>query len=106
MSRRPRSGSVPVPLVLRLPFALALIAFAAWRGERWLLPIGVLLAMPVIWWGSLALLVACVALKRDQIEDRVEAVGEMVREEMIGAIELSVPLVVDVGVGANWDEAH
>jgi hypothetical protein len=61
-------GSVPIPLVLRLPFALALIAFAAWRGERWLLPIGVLLAMPVIWWGSLALLTASVALKRDDIE--------------------------------------
>jgi hypothetical protein len=59
---------VPIPLVLRLPFALALIAFAAWRGERWLLPIGVLLAMPVIWWGSLALLTASVALKRDDIE--------------------------------------
>ena len=39
-------------------------------------------------------------------EDQVEAVGAMVRDEMIGAIELSVPLVVDVGVGANWDEAH
>ena len=61
-------GSVPVPLVLRLPFAVALIVFAAWRGERWLLPIGVLLAMPVIWWGSLALLTASVALKRETIE--------------------------------------
>ncbi len=39
-------------------------------------------------------------------EDQADAVGEMVREEMIGAIELSVPLVVDLGVGKNWDEAH
>jgi len=39
-------------------------------------------------------------------EDRAEAVGEMVREEMIGAIELKVPLVVDLGIGTNWDEAH
>jgi DNA polymerase-1 len=25
---------------------------------------------------------------------------------MAGAAQLKVPLVVDVGVGANWDEAH
>ena len=65
-------GSVPIPLLARLPIALAVIVFAAWRGERWLLPIGVLLAMPVIWWGSLALLTASVALKRDVIEDRFD----------------------------------
>jgi hypothetical protein len=67
-------GSVPIPLALRLPIAAAVIAYAAWKGKRWLLPIGVLLAMPVIWWGSLALLVACVALKRDEIEAWIEAV--------------------------------
>ena len=65
-------GSVPIPLIARLPVAMAVIAFAAWRGERWLLPIGVLLAMPVIWWGSLALLTASVALKRDDIEARFD----------------------------------
>ena len=65
-------GSVPIPLIARLPFALAIIAFAAWRGQAWLLPIGVLLAMPVIWWGSLALLTACVALQRDAIEARFD----------------------------------
>jgi hypothetical protein len=66
-------GSVPIPLLARLPFAIGIIAFAAWRGQRWLLPIGVLLAMPVIWWGSLALLTACVALKREEIEERIDA---------------------------------
>jgi len=66
-------GSVPVPLILRLPVAIAVIAVAAVSGRRWLLPIGVLLAMPVIWWGSLALLTACVALKREEIEARIES---------------------------------
>jgi DNA polymerase-1 len=32
-------------------------------------------------------------------------VGE-VRQRMAGAAELRVPLVVDAGIGANWDEAH
>jgi hypothetical protein len=66
-------GSVPIPLMARLPFAIAIIAIAAWKGWRWLLPIGVLLAMPVIWWGSLALLTACVAIKRDEFEKRLDA---------------------------------
>jgi DNA polymerase I-like protein with 3'-5' exonuclease and polymerase domains len=30
----------------------------------------------------------------------------MVRHEMASAMELSVPLVVDLGTGHNWDEAH
>jgi DNA polymerase-1 len=38
--------------------------------------------------------------------DRVEEVGAKVRELMQGAADLAVPLVVDVGVGDNWDEAH
>jgi DNA polymerase-1 len=38
--------------------------------------------------------------------DAVEAVREGVRARMEGAASLSVPLVVDVGVGANWGEAH
>jgi len=39
-------------------------------------------------------------------EDRVDVVAEQVRRLMAGAAELRVPLLVDVGVGANWDEAH
>nr|NLD40435.1 DNA polymerase I [Actinomycetales bacterium] len=35
----------------------------------------------------------------------LEAVTTLLREEMAGAITLSVPLDVSVGVGANWREA-
>ncbi|HEY1889831.1 MAG TPA: DNA polymerase I [Steroidobacteraceae bacterium] len=38
--------------------------------------------------------------------DAVERVSDAVRERMAGAAELRVPLRVDVGTGANWDEAH
>jgi DNA polymerase-1 len=38
--------------------------------------------------------------------DAVDAVREGVRHHMSTAAELRVPLKVDVGVGANWDEAH
>lgn len=39
-------------------------------------------------------------------EDLLEPVREQIRQRMSGAAELAVPLLVDVGVGANWDEAH
>jgi DNA polymerase-1 len=38
--------------------------------------------------------------------DEVERLSEMVRAEMSGVADLKVPLVVDVGVGASWAEAH
>ena len=38
--------------------------------------------------------------------DAVEQVSTAVRERMVNAASLSVPLRVDVGTGANWDEAH
>ena len=62
------SGSVPIPLLVRLPVAVVVIIWAALGDRRWALPIGVLLAMPVIWWGSFAILTASVALERDRIE--------------------------------------
>jgi DNA polymerase-1 len=39
-------------------------------------------------------------------QEAVEAVKGPIAERMIGAAELKVPLRVEVGVGANWDEAH
>jgi DNA polymerase-1 len=38
--------------------------------------------------------------------DAVDEVREAVRQRMAGAAALRVPLIVDVGVGKNWDEAH
>src|SRR5476649_2676426 len=38
--------------------------------------------------------------------DSVESVAGAIRERMAGAGELRVPLRVEVGVGANWDESH
>ena len=39
-------------------------------------------------------------------EDLVDQVSEQIRPHMSGAAELAVPLLVEVGVGNNWDEAH
>lgn len=39
-------------------------------------------------------------------EDLVEQVSEQIRGHMSAAASLDVPLLVEVGVGNNWDEAH
>ena len=39
-------------------------------------------------------------------EDLVEQISTQIRPYMSGAAELDVPLLVEVGVGSNWDEAH
>jgi DNA polymerase-1 len=39
-------------------------------------------------------------------EPEVEAVSSIVRQEMEGVVALSVPLLVEMGHGRNWAEAH
>lgn len=39
-------------------------------------------------------------------EKEVEAAKKSIREYMCTAVELSVPLGVEIGAGNNWDEAH
>ena len=36
----------------------------------------------------------------------VDPVREQIRACMVSVAALAVPLVVDIGVGDNWDEAH
>jgi hypothetical protein len=59
------SGIAPWPPVeLRLPLAILLVALAARTNQRWLIPVAVLLAMPVIWVASFTVLAAIPRLWR------------------------------------------
>jgi DNA polymerase-1 len=39
-------------------------------------------------------------------ENKVEEYSATIRQSMCEAAELAVPLIVDIGVGISWDEAH
>lgn len=39
-------------------------------------------------------------------EDELDAMKKLVKEKMESAIPLNVPVVVEVGTGKNWEEAH
>jgi hypothetical protein len=56
---------LPVPLWLRLPIAVVLIAWGARTNRPWTVPVGALLAMPVLWINVFAMLVAMVPLLRE-----------------------------------------
>jgi len=57
-------------------------------------------------WKSKMLLQVHDELVFDVPKEEVNALSEMVKSEMENAFEINVPLVVDVGVGNNWLEAH
>jgi DNA polymerase-1 len=39
-------------------------------------------------------------------EDKLDTTTAAIQESMMGAAQLKVPLIVDIGSGTNWDEAH
>ncbi|MHB8472186.1 MAG: DNA polymerase I [Gammaproteobacteria bacterium] len=39
-------------------------------------------------------------------EDALDGARDQIRASMVAAATLKVPLVVDIGIGKNWDEAH
>ena len=53
---------LPVPLLPRFTVAAVLIGWGALGNRHWTVPIGVVLALPVIWFNSLAILVALVPM--------------------------------------------
>lgn len=50
----------PIPLLFRLPLAAALVIWGARTDRKWTVPVAVVLALPVIWTASLAILVAVI----------------------------------------------
>ena len=42
----------------------------------------------------------------DVVPEELDTLGRMVRELMESAMELDVPVMVDMGTGENWLEAH
>ena len=56
------AASIPIPLFIRLPLAVATVWWAARTDRPWLVPCACLLALPVIWFNGLSFLLGSVAL--------------------------------------------
>lgn len=55
---------IPIPLLVRLPFAALLVVIAARLDRPWILAPAVVLALPLLWVHGLAVLVAVTSLRR------------------------------------------
>lgn len=54
-----------IPIWLRLPIGVAIIAWGARTNRRWTVPIGVLLSMPILWVNVFTILIAIIPLRRE-----------------------------------------
>jgi hypothetical protein len=55
-------AAIPIPLLVRGPVGVALIVWGARRNQRWTVPVGAMLALPALWYGSLSMLLAVIPL--------------------------------------------
>ncbi len=55
-------AAIPIPLLIRGPIGVALIVWGARRNQRWTVPVGAMLALPALWYGSLSMLLAVLPL--------------------------------------------
>jgi hypothetical protein len=57
-------AQVPVPLLVRLPVAVGVVAWGGLTDRRWTVPVAVTIALPVLWPSGFAVLAACLPLSR------------------------------------------
>jgi hypothetical protein len=55
-------ASVPIPLWIRLPFAVAVVVWGARTDRRWTVPVAAMIALPALWYGGISMLLAVIPL--------------------------------------------
>ena len=67
-------ASVPIPLWIRLPAAVALVVWGARTDRRWTVPVASMLALPALWYGGFSMLLAVIPLVPDDRTSRPASV--------------------------------
>ncbi len=55
-------ASVPVPLWIRMPIAIAVVVWGARTDRAWTVPVAAMLALPALWYGGISMLLAVIPL--------------------------------------------
>lgn len=66
-------AAVPIPLLVRGPIGVLLISWGALRNQRWTVPVGAMLCLPALWYGSLSMLLAVIPLTTPEERGRAWA---------------------------------
>jgi len=56
-------AALPIPLWFRLPIAMVVVVWGARTDRRWAVPVAAMLALPALWYGGLAILLAIIPLR-------------------------------------------
>ena len=56
-------AAIPIPFLMRLPFAVAFVVWGALTDRRWTVPVAGMIALPALWYGGLSMLLAVVVLR-------------------------------------------
>ena len=56
-------AAIPIPFLVRLPVAVVIVVWGALTDRRWTVPVAGMIALPALWYGSLTMLLAVVALR-------------------------------------------
>ena len=75
-------AAVPVPLVVRLPFAVVLVVWGARANHRWTVPVSAMLALPALWYGGLSIVIATLPLVGARSWSDVRRVAEQARSDV------------------------
>jgi Glycosyltransferase family 87 len=66
---------VPIPLLIRFPAAILLVAWGARTNRPWTVPIAAMLALPVLWMVGLSMIVGAIALlRRPELANEASAI--------------------------------
>jgi len=65
-------AAVPIPFLVRLPFAIAIVVWGARTDRRWTVPVAGMVALPALWYGGLSMLLAVIVLRQQDADRAVE----------------------------------
>ena len=65
-------AAVPIPFLVRLPFAIAIVVWGARTDRRWTVPVAGMVALPALWYGGLSMLLAVIVLRQQDADRAAE----------------------------------
>jgi hypothetical protein len=75
-------ASLPVPLWIRLPVAVAVVIWGARTDRQWTVPVASMIALPALWYGGLSMLLAVIPLIGDRQPTPADAPNRAARADV------------------------
>ena len=86
-------AALPIPLWMRLPIAIAVVVWGAGRTGYWAVPVAAMLALPALWYGGLAMLLAVIPLHDPRRLAYWSGPAQLLPARLQRALRLPAPLV-------------